>query len=261
MPNNNSLKSNINVLITRPENEGRRLATKLNTLGINTQCQPMFDYRVNDNLTKNGPENLAQRLNQVNQPIVIFISVAAVTSANGVIDIASWQASKVFAVGTATAKALKALHIDVISPKLQTSEGLLALPALQSIEGQDILIVRGDGGREYLADSLNEKNGIVYYIEAYQRIWRQLPNNIQQHWLSHQINCMVITSDAILQSIVQLINLSDEYWQTDCYWLVASERIAQNAKALGLKRVINSNGASDNAITNVITSDVTINME
>lgn len=261
MPNNNLPNGNINVLITRPENEGRRLATMLNELGIASQCQPMFDYQTNNNLESGNSPSLEQLLNAAKQPIIIFISVAAVTHANTIRIIKSWPTSKILAVGAATTQALTALGIDAISPEIQTSEGLLTLPELQSIEGQDIIIVRGNGGREHLANTLKARSGIVHYIEVYQRIWRQLPNNIEQHWRNHNINCMVITSDAILKSIVQLINLSDEYWRTNCYWVVVSERIAKNAKALGFTRVINSNSANNNAISNTITSDVIINME
>ncbi|WP_076417449.1 uroporphyrinogen-III synthase [Colwellia sp. UCD-KL20] len=248
--------NNLNVLITRPENEGRVLASKLDKLDVNSLCQPMFDYQGNDNQT-----TLLKLLRQVQQPIVIFISVSAVTYANKLYALSSWPARQFFAVGTATAQALKALNIKATSPEIQTSEGLLAFAELQNITDQDIIIVRGDGGREHLADSLKARNANVTYFEAYQRIWRQLPSNIEQHWRNHHINCMVITSDAILQNIVQLINQSDGYWQTACYWVVASERIATNAKALGFKRVINANGANDNAISKAIISDVTNNME
>ncbi|WP_077339773.1 uroporphyrinogen-III synthase [Pseudocolwellia agarivorans] len=250
------LINNLNVLITRPENEGRVLASKLEKLDVNSLCQPMFDYQGNDN-----QEILHKLLRQVQQPIVIFISVSAVTYANKLYALSSWPVRQFFAVGTATAQALKALNIKATSPEIQTSEGLLTFAELQNITDQDIIIVRGDGGREHLADSLKARNANVTYFEAYQRIWRQLPSNIEQHWRNHHINCMVITSDAILQNIVQLINRSDGYWRTACYWVVASERIAMNAKALGFKRVINANGANDNAISKAIISDVTNNME
>jgi len=255
------LNNNLNVLITRPEIEGRRLAEKLNTLGIASHSQPMFDYQVNHHLLEDNASNLAQLLNKVNQPLVIFISVAAVTSAHTLINLTTWQPSKVFAIGTATAQALKALNIDAISPEVQTSEGLLTLTELQCIQGKDIIIVRGNGGRECLAENLNNKGARVHYVEAYQRIWRQLSHNIEQDWRSLNINCMVITSDALLQSVVQLINLSDKYWRNNCFWVVVSERIAHNARLLGLQRVINSGGASDNVIINAITSDALINME
>lgn len=241
----------MNVLITRPENEGRVLANKLKDRGIHTHCQPMFDYKLN-----NTQENLFHLFTQVNQPVFIFISVASVTYANSISPIATWPASKIFAIGSATLKALEALNISAVTPNIQTSEGLLTLPELQTIEGQGFIIVRGDGGREYLADSLKSRKAIVYYFESYRRIWRQLSSDVTQHWRSHNINCIVITSDALLQSVVQLINLSDGYWQTTCQWIVASERIAQKARAMGLLNIVNANGANDKAISEAI-----INME
>lgn len=255
------LNNKIKALITRPEREGRVLADKLNKLGIDTLCQPMFDHQLNHELMHQGSQNLVQLLNKVNQPLVIFISVAAVNNANIAHNISLWPASKFFAVGKATAQALNELGIEAVSPQIQTSEGLLALEDLSNIAGQDVIIVRGDGGREHLAESLRLRNANVHYVESYQRIWRKLPKTIDQDWRNHRINCMVITSDAILQSIVQLINLSDDYWRTACYWVVVSQRIAQSAKALGLVNVINSNGASDKAISDAIISYETINME
>jgi len=246
----------LTVLITRPENEGQVLAKKLKQLGVATYCQPMFDYQSNQSLSM-----LQSVLTHVKQPNLIFISVAAVTYANSLHALALWPKGKVFAVGTATAKALKALNIETISPKIQTSEGLLALKEMQNINNQEFIIIRGNGGREHLANSLTTKGSKVYYFESYQRMWRQLPTTIEQNWRKLKINCIVVTSDAILQSIVQLLNLSDGYWQTTCYWLVASERIAQTAKAIGLNHVINTNGANDNAISDAIFSDVIINME
>jgi len=246
----------LTVLITRPENEGRVLANKLEQLGVATHRQPMFDYQSNQSLSM-----LQSVLAQVKQPNLVFISVAAVTYANSLYALALWPKGKVYAVGTATAKALQALNIEAISPKIQTSEGLLALKEMQNINNQEFIIIRGDGGREHLANALSAKGSTVHYFESYQRIWRQLPTTIEQNWRKFKINCIVVTSDAILQNIVQLLNLSDGYWQTTCCWLVASERIAQTAKAIGLNHVINTNGANDNAISDAVFSDVIINME
>ena len=263
MPNNK-----LNVLITRPAIEGRVLANTLKKMGAHTHCQPMFDYQLN-----NTPENLSHLFSQVKHPIFIFISVASVTHANSILPINTWPVSKIIAVGSATSKALNALNINTITPTLHTSEGVLSLADLKSVDGQDVVIVRGDGGREHLAESLKSRKAIVYYFESYRRIWRQINSDVVQFWRSNNVNCIVITSDALLQSVVQLINLSDShvdnhsnsYWFTTCCWVVASERIAQNAKSIGLLNVVNANGASDKAISaaisTVITSDVIINTE
>jgi len=246
-------KNKLNVLITRPKNEGRVLAKKLTTLGINTSCQPLFDYHSNQ-----CQKELTKILTNTNKPVVIFISVAAVKFANKIQPISTWHYDKVLAVGSSTAKTLQALGINAIVPEQHTSEGLLKSPHLQSINKHDIIIVRGDGGREYLADSLYSQGANVNYFEAYQRIWRQLDPNIAQHWRNNNINCIVITSNALLQSIVQLVSTSDENWQNRYIWVVASERIAQKAKEHGLNKIINAHGANDDAIINTI-SNVIIN--
>ncbi len=246
-------KNKLNVLITRPEHEGRVLAEKLTTLGVNTYCQPLFDHHSNQ-----CQKELTKILACTQEPIVIFISVAAVKFANKIQPISTWPYDKVLAVGSATAKALQALGINAIAPEQHDSEGLLKLPHLQSINKRDIIIVRGDGGREYLADSLYSLGAKVNYFEAYQRIWRQLNPDIAQHWHKNNINCIIITSNALLKSVVQLVSTSDECWQNRYIWVVASERIAQKAKEHGLDQVINAHGANDNAIINTV-SNVIIN--
>jgi uroporphyrinogen-III synthase len=63
----------------------------------------------------------------------------------------------------------------------------------------------------------------------------------------------VVTSNALLEHLAKLIKNSDSYWQKNCLWIVASQRIANNAKQLDLSHVINANGASDEAIITAIT--------
>ena len=65
---------------------------------------------------------------------------------------------EIAAIGQATARAL-ARH--GVAPALQpdyefTSEALLALPRFQRVTGQHILIVRGEGGRELLAEGSSQ---------------------------------------------------------------------------------------------------------
>jgi uroporphyrinogen-III synthase len=245
--------STLNVLITRPEEKGQELALQLEKLGMVPTCQAFFDY-----------QPLASTLQMqntliLNPDIIIFVSVAAVTYANSCYPIKSWQAKHFIAVGEATQLALQSC-VDqgtrIYCPKIHNSEGVLALPLLEKVEGKNIVIVRGDGGREHLKNTLENKQAKVTYIESYQKIWRTLNKNIVKKWQEQQINCIVITSNALLESVVHLI---DSVSHTDspnstlslknsCLWIVASKRIADNAKQLGLTKVINANGASDQAI-------------
>ena len=76
------------------------------------------------------------------------------------------------AIGTATAQRLQALLgrvIDIVPHGRSNSEGLLTEPALQEVDGQKIVIVRGTGGRELLASTLRARGAQVDYLEVYRR--------------------------------------------------------------------------------------------
>ncbi len=236
------------VLITRPEQQGRKLAKTLLNEGFDSYCQPLFGYQTSASL-----QHYQQALH--NPPdIIIFISVAAVQHANHVLPLTQWPTSTWIAVGQATADIIKHHGIDtVITPKEHTSEGVLSLGELREPRHKKVLIVRGNGGRELMADTLTEQGASVAYIEAYQRQWLDFPDDVCQQWRAKGINCVAITSNDLLQSVVQLLNdqkqlLQDSFWQRTCLWIVVSERVANNAKALGLQHVVCAYGASDEAI-------------
>jgi uroporphyrinogen-III synthase len=76
------------------------------------------------------------------------------------------------AVGEATAAALRDEGIaEVVSPHdRHDSEALLALPRLQAVRGQNIIVFRGQGGRGELGESLEARGARVTYAECYRRV-------------------------------------------------------------------------------------------
>lgn len=243
---NNPLK----IMITRPAQAGRNLQLQLEQLGMSAYCQPFFDYQAKDN-----KEKLQTLLAKAPTTIVIFVSVAAVEFAEQVLPITTWQAHTVIAVGHATQRALANRNIKAIAPIQHDSEGILALPQLQTISEQQVIIVRGDGGRELIAEQLKLRGAKVDYFESYRRIWLAHDQHLLQQWQQQQINCIIVTSNALLESIVQLMSDNKNYWQQQCLWIVASERIANNAKNYGMVKVINAKGASDLAIIKALTDN------
>jgi len=242
-------KNKLTALITRPHPYDQRLAQQLNQANINTVCQPVFCYQASG-----AP--LSRKLAEYS--VVIFISAAAVNycaAAGKLTSLASNNRhTHVLAVGKATQQALAEQGVDAISPERHDTEGLLELDCLQAtnIISKDVLIVRGDGGRECLATQLTTRGANVAYWESYQRAWLDLPDNIAHTWQQNGVNCIIITSNNILKYVVNLLKRADNYWENNSMLVVASERIAQTAKTLGFRHIINAQGASDEAMVSAI---------
>ena len=247
----------IKVLITRPEKKAQALAKSLAQLHINAINQPLFDYQpLADN-------EASQRLLTTSK-IIIFVSASAVEFAHQQFAAKQWRYEKIIAVGRATKKALQHIGIDgIISPEQENSEGLLALTALnKTFINEAITIVRGNSGREHLAKQLAKQGAQVTYLESYQCLWRTFNENKAQQWFTQQINCIVVTSNAILEKLMLLLSLNLQetrdnhsltaYWRSQCLWVVVSQRIANTAKQFGLSQVIISRGASEDAILNTL---------
>ncbi len=239
----------LKVLITRPEAKAQQLASLLNEQDITNTCQALFDYQA---YASTQETNTALK----SADILIFVSVAAVEFAHAsspflVNSLRQKPLQLFFAVGNATKQALMAIGITQVlapPPQQEHSEGLLSLAELADVNDKKVVIFRGNGGREHIANNLIQRGAKVNYVESYQRVWRTLPINIAQQWRAQQINCIVITSNDILLALIKYLasttENTDNYWQTQCLWLVVSDRIEKSAKALGLTRVINAHSAS-----------------
>lgn len=246
----------LNVLITRPTPKAKALAQQLAVNNIASFEQPLFDYQpLADNQTS------ARLLTGVD--IIIFVSTAAVEFAHVKFAAQNWHGKVVIAVGKATQKALHTLGINhVICPNQENSEGVLALPVLSEPDSRlcekVITIVRGNDGRELLANQLKKRGATVNYLESYQLVWRAFTKDMSKQWFNQQINCIVVTSNAILEKMMALTvsqakrnndSLLTRYWRDQCLWVVTSQRVYNNAKALGLTSVVISNGAHATNVT------------
>jgi len=245
----------LKILITRPEEKSKQLALLLKQQGIAHISQPLFDYQ--NNTTQAEVESTFKHAD-----IAIFVSVAAVKFAHRCDELnrsINFKRTTFIAVGQATKNALLTLGIsDVLVPEQENSEGVLLLPALQQVNNKSIVIFRGNGGREHIATKLTQRGAKICYIESYQRVWRTLTKNISQQWQAQQINCILVTSNDSLMALLTLLQGDEgklpDYWQHDCLWLVVSSRIEDNARAIGLKKVVNSHSANTVKLANTIKS-------
>lgn len=251
MPTTNS-DNPLNVLVARPEKKSQALTLLLKKQGIACVGQPLFDYQPLADYKQS-------KTLLTTADIIIFVSVAAVEFAHANVAATHWQYQHIIAVGKATKAALQALGLENIHcPSQENSEGILALGLLhENLSNKPITIVRGNGGREHLAIELAKRDATIHYLESYQRVWRTFPKDISKQWYQQKINCIVVTSNALLEVLVQLTQVSNKavedeitkHWQNHCIWLVVSKRIADQAKRFGLANIMQTDGANDQVIS------------
>jgi uroporphyrinogen-III synthase len=144
-----------------------------------------------------------------------------------------------FAVGQQTAQILSTGGITALSPSgRQNSEALLALPELQDLRDQRVIIFRGCGGREILGDTLIERGARVDYCELYKRVIDPEQALLARQQLS-QNDCLVAHSGELLQA------LGDQSGEpgAETVVVVPSERVADIARELGYKNIVSAENA------------------
>ena len=239
--------------MTRPEQQADQLSGLIEQAGGKVIRFPVLEIKP---LALNATQK--QQLNELTAfNWVIFISVNAVNFAllanNGKIH----QTKSVFfaAVGKATANAIRqaGLRVDLIPEQGFNSEALLAMPALQQLQGQSCLIVRGLGGRELLAKGLRERGASVEYLEVYERDKPGADtSSVVKLINNHALDVITITSGGALHNLVEMLGDDGRAGLFSLPLVVNSDRIKPKAKKLGFNHIAVSEEASDAAIVRAL---------
>src|SRR5437773_5460917 len=156
----------IGVIVTRPQRQAAGLARKLAAVGATPLLWPAIV--ILPPLDRTPLERAHTMLDSYD--IAVFVSANAVEY--GVPDPSLWpHLLRAFAPGPGTAEALAAVGVTGVRIPVTTfdSEGLLALPELQHVNGKCVLIFRGQGGRELLGTTLIQRGAHVEYVSCYRR--------------------------------------------------------------------------------------------
>lgn len=224
----------LGVLVTRPEAQAAGLSGRLFDLGATVYRLPALDIR--------APADLSLRLQAVG-PVdrydwVVFVSANAVRHGAALLNQTPTPA--LAAVGPATALALaRAGHDVALTPADgYDSEHLLALPTLQSVHGQRILLVRGGQGRELLARTLRARGAEVVTVDVYERIAATpLPGAVaatEAAWTSGHLGVVTLTSVETAHALYEMLTPVGRSLYERTPLLVGSPRIAEAAQAMGL---------------------------
>lgn len=143
---------------------------------------------------------------------------------------------RVAAIGPTTADALMRAGIrEVLTPQGRyDSERLLALPQLQEMAGQRVMLFRGEGGRELLAEQLRLRGAEVRIAECYRRINPQTDaGEFTRLWQNDALQAIVVTSSEAMRHLLELAG--DAPWLPQALLCVNHARIAELATQRGLK--------------------------
>lgn len=224
--------ANIGVAITRPKEQAKKLSQLIQEAGGNVISFPLIEITPLSDLTK----FYAEISEIASFDWVIFISSNAVQ--NGMPHLVKSGIPthlKFAAIGPVTASELQGFGVkQVLTPHDRfDSESLLALPEMQSMQGKKVMIVRGVGGREVLADTLKARGASVTFAECYQRTNPQTNCDVlQQACQNQQLHAIVVTSSEAMRHLLDLAG--DANWLKEVSICVNHARIADFALEMGL---------------------------
>ena len=185
--------------------------------------------------------------------IAIFVSANAVEY--GVSDPAMWPARILtLAPGPGTAAALVAVGIGNVRVPATTmdSEGLLALPELESVAGKRVVIFRGDSGRELLRSALEARGAQVTQVECYRRARPESAAGLVEAWRERRVDAVTLTSSEGLDNLWAIFGAESRGYLAATPVFVPHPRIAEHARALGLREVIATPPADSGLIASLL---------
>ncbi len=238
----------LGVLLTRPAGQAEPLCHRLEQAGARVIRFPTLEI-----VAPPDACDLSQ-LPLDRYGVVIFISVNAVQWGLRRGPAApQWpQQTRIAAIGRSTAAALRHHGLEVALQPAHgfTSEDFLALESLQDLTGRSVLIVRGVGGREVLAEALRARGAQVDYAQVYQRRCPQVDvEPLLDRWRTGEIQAITVTSGESLRNLWELLGEAGQALMSGATLVVASERIAETARDLGCQGEIRvADDATDDAM-------------
>ncbi|MBJ3815941.1 uroporphyrinogen-III synthase [Shimwellia pseudoproteus] len=247
----------MSILVTRPSPAGEQLVARLRILGREAWHFPLIEFSPGRELA-GLPAALA---GLAPGDLGFVLSQHAVEYARGELTRRglAWPAQvNWFAIGRTTALAFHRVSgLDIHYPQdREISEVLLQLPELQNIAGKRALILRGNGGRELLGNTLATRGAHVTWCECYQRS-PKCYNGAEEayRWQQHGVSTLIVTSGEMLR---QLYTLTPEWYRADwllaCQLVVVSERLACLARELGWHDIYVADNADNDALLRALPS-------
>lgn len=239
------------LLLTRPAEDCAALAQTLAAQGVFGHCLPLLEIEA----LAETPEQRTLFLDLDRYCAVVVVSKPAARLGLALLD-RYWPLpparQRWFAVGAATGALLEGYGLEASWPDSgDDSEALLALPALQQaidVPNPRLLILRGEGGRDWLGERLRERGVAVDYLSLYRRRLPEYPaGSLLEAVREHALNGLVVSSG---EGLSHLCQLAGDDWPALARLplFVPSPRVAALAREAGALDVRDCRGASAAAL-------------
>lgn len=225
------------IVVTRPRELAPGLARLIENAGGQAILFPALEI---EDLPR--PEPL-RRLGSFD--LAIFISPTAVRrvlkdeTQDETQDGSRWP--RVAAVGPGTKSELETRGMRaVLAPEAGAdSEALLGLQELRQMAGKRVLILRGEGGRELLGDTLKSRGARVEYAECYRRIRPDAdPAPLLAAWANGAVHAVTVSSSESLENLFAILGKPGEARLRETPLFVPHPRVAEHAARLGVREAV-----------------------
>ena len=228
------------VLITRPLPQSRRIAKGMEPLSVNPFIFPVLEITESDDI-----DSFHQSLRNLSHvSLLIFVSVAAVKAfALGLkqLGLSVPRDLEVAVLGARSAQECRAYGIEVAYLPSQTSdsEGLIRSLANGQWTGKQVVIYRGQKGRELLGEQLLNWGANVHYVEVYRRsLTSASPEKMIDSWRAGEIRLVLVTSQSIIDGLFDLLGQANVALMETTPIVTISERIARYCRSRGMRAKI-----------------------
>jgi uroporphyrinogen-III synthase len=229
------------IVVTRPRAQAGALADAIHAAGGEAFVFPLLEIG-----PAPDPAPLAAAVDRLaDYAFAVFVSPNAVDHClPAILARGPWPAGLTpVAVGQGTVRALAAhgVHGTVVPSERFDSEALLEQPELAAgrVAGRRVVIFRGDGGRELLGDTLTARGATVDRVPCYARSApAEGATPLLARWHEGGIDAFTVSSSEGLRHLVDMLDADARTRLAATPVFVPHARIAENAAALGLIRVI-----------------------
>jgi len=247
----------LSIMVTRPAHQAEPLCQLIEASGGRPYRFPVLEIRPPDRPVRELQEQL-ERLDRFQ--MAIFISPNAVTKAIELIRTQLMDIPprlKLATIGKSSSAVLQRLlgrKPDICASPPFNSEALLTNSGMQNLSGQNIIIFRGNGGRELLAETLRSRGARVEYCEVYRRACPAVdPDTLSLARRQGRIDVITITSGEGLHNLIRLAGAANRHWLLQTPLAVINPRLATLARELGFEQdLLVSREANDRAIVAAI---------